>query len=115
MEARDIRGRTPLMAAAVNNRPEAVRVLISREAELDIQEKENGQTALIWAVRNRNPEIVRLLLSAGADADVENREGQTAKDLALLASTEEEGEGVKRVREALGCGDEPEEGRENQD
>jgi len=45
----------------------------------------------MWAVRNRNPELVRLLMSAAADADIENRKGQTAKDLALLASAEDGG------------------------
>lgn len=96
-------GYSALMGAVVNNRPEAARILIERDAELDIQENENGQTALMWAVRNRNPELVRLLLSAGADTDIENREGQTAKDLALLASAENGGGEVKVIREALGC------------
>lgn len=99
-------GYSALMAAVVNNRPESARILVAHEAELDIQEKENGQTALMWAVRNRNPALVQLLLSAGADTAIENRKGQTAKDLALLASAEDEGERLELVREALGCGDE---------
>ena len=95
-------GYSALMGAVVNNRPGAARILLARGAELDIQEKENGQTALMWAVRNRNPELVQLLLSAGADADIENRKGQTAKDLAMLVSAEED-EDMEAIREALGC------------
>lgn len=104
-------GYSALMGAVVNNRPESVKILIERGAELDVQEKENDQTALIWAVRNRNPELVRLLLTAGADPDIENRKGQTAKDLVVLASVEEESEEVGLICEALGCEAELESGK----
>lgn len=107
LEERDIRGRTPLIVAAEEGHVEKVRNLVGKgariDAELNVQENENGQTALMWAVRNRNPELVRLLLSAGADTDIENREGQTAKDLAILASAGDECEEVTVIREALGC------------
>ncbi|ERS85881.1 hypothetical protein Q672_16175 [Marinobacter sp. EVN1] len=91
-----------LLGAVSANRPEAVRLLLARGADPDIQEYENGQTALMMAVRNRNPELVRLLLSAGADPELVNKSGKSARDLALAASAGE-GEPMQQVINALGC------------
>lgn len=91
-----------LLGPVIANRPEAVRLLLARGADPDIQENENGQTALMMAVRNRNPELVKLLVSAGANAELVNNAGKSAKDLALEAIA---GEGVpmQQVLNALGC------------
>ncbi|WP_456490117.1 ankyrin repeat domain-containing protein [Marinobacter nauticus] len=91
-----------LLGAVSANRPEAVRLLLARGADPDIQEYENGQTALMMAVRNRNPELVRLLLSAGADPELVNKAGKSARDLALVASAGK-GEPMQQVLNALGC------------
>ncbi len=101
IDHREKTGYTALMGAAVNNRPDTARILLERGADPDIQETENGQTALMWGVRNRNPEVVKLLLSAGADTTLVNHDGETAKDLALKASTGASPENLEEIREAL--------------
>ncbi len=62
------RGDTLLILAAYHCQPAVVRLLLTRQPELD-RANDNGQTALGAAVFRRSVEIVDLLLAAGADPD----------------------------------------------
>ena len=70
VEARDNRGSTPLLFAALaNSNPEVVQVLLDAGADLEAR-TEWGATPLMFAARhNENPEIVQALLNAGADLE----------------------------------------------
>ncbi|MCW2550084.1 MAG: ankyrin-like protein [Mycobacterium sp.] len=60
------KGDTLLILAAYHTHPEAVRVLLERQADTD-RVNDNGQTALGAAIVRNSAEIVTALLDAGAD------------------------------------------------
>ncbi|MFC6103493.1 ankyrin repeat domain-containing protein [Olivibacter domesticus] len=70
-------GSSPLISAALFNKPEMVKLLIDAGADLDFQNKE-GSTALITAAFFGRPEIVKMLLDSGADKTIKNKYGATA-------------------------------------
>lgn len=59
-------GFTPLIWAAICNKPDAVKFLIARKANLNLQNNLQN-TALIYAARNGYDGCVKLLLDAQAD------------------------------------------------
>lgn len=88
-------GRTPLMAAAANEKLEMVRLLLDRGADIHYQEsakvlteiapakaesgtpatlklekQRSGHTALSLAVVNKHPDVVKFLLAKGANRDL---------------------------------------------
>ena len=69
-------GTTPLMMAAVWNRLQIVRTLISAGAKVNISD-EGGGTALIYAVWKGHVEVIRELLQHGADPNARTRDGRT--------------------------------------
>ncbi len=79
-------GQTALMYAVssfwANNRAEVVAFLISRGADVNLQDEE-GQTALMAA--GENTDAVKALIEAGADVDLRDREGNTAMMLGTVA------------------------------
>lgn len=86
VNARNFFGKTPLMMAAHLNRPDAVRVLLENQADVNARTErstyecgyaiERGQrTALMYAAENAGIETVRLLLAAGADTAVKDSKG----------------------------------------
>ncbi len=69
---------TPLMKAALNGHPEAVRKLLDKGAQVELVDK-GGYSAMMLAASNGHVEVVRLLLDHGADIDrVEQTQGMTA-------------------------------------
>ncbi len=69
---------TPLMKAALNGHPEAVRKLLEKGAAVELVDK-GGYSAMMLAASNGHAEVVRLLLDHGADIDrVEQTQGMTA-------------------------------------
>jgi len=64
-----------MYAAAFNENPEVLRVLLSAGADLHVKDKDGGTALMYAAVDNENPEVLRVLLSAGADASVKNNSG----------------------------------------
>ena len=58
--ARGLKQRTPLMAAAAFNKPDAVKMLLDKGANTDAKD-EDGKTAIDVAKENGNDEIVALL------------------------------------------------------
>ena len=69
VNARDVRGMTPLMLAVATDRqnPDVVRALIDRKADVNVRSLA-GETALDWARKIGNPSIVQMLERAGAAA-----------------------------------------------
>jgi ankyrin repeat protein len=70
------RCRTPLIAAVQGGQYEAVKLLISRGADVNKRMK-RGQTALMFASYYGHTELVKLLLASGADVNTDF-EGDTA-------------------------------------
>jgi ankyrin repeat protein len=63
-------GITPLMLAARAGKADAVKLLLSRDAQVNHTETRRKQTALMWAVAENHADVVKLLLKAGADTNV---------------------------------------------
>tara|TARA_B100001093_G_scaffold2503_1_gene2523 strand:+ start:150 stop:575 length:426 start_codon:yes stop_codon:yes gene_type:complete len=67
-------GRTPLINAVSEGNIELAKDLISKGAELDIQD-DNGWCALHFAAQNKEDEISIALLEGGADPDLTDSHG----------------------------------------
>ncbi|UCG39380.1 MAG: ankyrin repeat domain-containing protein [bacterium] len=73
-------GLTPLHTAVIGGHGEAVRLLVSRGA--DINARDSGMnTPLHWAALAGDADLVRLLLDEGARYELSNGKGQTALDI----------------------------------
>lgn len=79
--AKDNRGRTPLVLASNMGFVDGVELLISRNARID-ESNDTGETPLIAAVHRRDLDMVRILLKAGADPDRADNSGRSARDYA---------------------------------
>ena len=60
-------GQTMLMTAALAGKADAVRLLLTRDATVDVAEPYRGQTALMWAAAEGNADAAAVLVEAGAD------------------------------------------------
>ncbi len=77
MNAKDSRGRTPVMAATHRNQVESVKVLI--EAGADINERDDrSDNPFLYAGAEGLLDILKLTIDAGADPTLSNRYGGTA-------------------------------------
>jgi ankyrin repeat protein len=88
---RDATGWTPLLAAAYGKYPTALRFLLERGADINIQceckgSGYGGATALILASRNGGVQSVKALLQKGADVNRKDEKGETALKLATTDS-----------------------------
>ena len=83
VNARDVRGLTPLVLACNLGFDEGVALLIENKARVD-EPTATGETPLIMAVHRRALGMMRLLLAAGADPDRADNSGRSARDYALL-------------------------------
>ena len=68
---------TPLIQAALNGHADAIRVLISRGAEVNKPEPSDGNTALHAAAQEGHLLVIELLMSKGARHDVRSNYGRT--------------------------------------
>src|SRR5262249_16983619 len=64
-------GETALMTASRTGKPDAIKLLLDRGANINAKESVRGQTALMWAVTENHPDAVKLLLSRGADINAQ--------------------------------------------
>lgn len=78
-------GRTALMAAAIDSKPEAAQVLIDAGADTDIQDP-GGWSALHLAAQSGSVEIARMLLDSGASVDPVDAHGNTPLSNATFES-----------------------------
>ena len=76
-------GSTPLIVAAVFDKPEIAKALIDAGAELDITNNE-GSTAIHSAAFFCRTDILQMLLDAGADKNIRNNYGATALESAQV-------------------------------
>jgi uncharacterized protein len=83
VNARDARGKTPLVIAANLGFDEGVQLLVDQKAKVD-EPDSTGETPLISAVHNRKVGLMRILLKAGANPDRRDNSGRSARDYALL-------------------------------
>jgi uncharacterized protein len=83
VNARNVRGTTPLQIAASLGFQEGVELLLGRQARID-EPNAAGETPLITSVHRRDLATVRLLLKAGANPDRADNSGRSARDYALL-------------------------------
>jgi hypothetical protein len=72
-------GSSPLITAAIFDKPEMAKLLIDAGADINFQNND-GSTALISAAFFGRPEIVQMLLEKGADKTIKNKYGTTALD-----------------------------------
>jgi ankyrin repeat protein len=66
------------MTCAATGNADAVRLLISRGADVNAKEHTQHQDALMWAAAERHADVVRALIDAGADLRARTRQGFTA-------------------------------------
>src|SRR5690242_5844943 len=81
VESRDGLKRTPLHVAAYCNKPEIVKFLVSKGANLNKQDR-NQDSPLIIATRYGREGVVKILLEAKADATIKGLQGETALEQA---------------------------------
>lgn len=70
-------GMTPLMLCAVYDRTDKMKMLIEKNASVNLKDL-SGNTALIIAASNGNMASVKVLMENGASAEIENSSGATA-------------------------------------
>ena len=83
IDAKNVKGYSPLMLAAYHGRAEVVRYLLTRGADANSADND-GSTVLMGAAFKGDIDVVRLLIEAGADIDAHNAKGQTAIDFAHM-------------------------------
>ncbi len=83
VDARDEKGRTPLMLAALNGATTLADHLVKKGAALDAVDP-LGTTALMLAVENEDDRIARQLIAAGAALDLADQSGRRALHRAIL-------------------------------
>jgi ankyrin repeat protein len=76
IDLKDKNGFTPLMAAAVWQNYDIVKLLVENGADLNIQDN-MGNTAIFRAIFTRNNDILKLLIRSGADVNIPNASGDT--------------------------------------
>ncbi len=70
-------GWTALTAATFYKKPEMVKLLLEKQAIVDIQDR-SGRTPLLYAAAMGTEEITTLLLKAGANPNIQDKNGRTA-------------------------------------
>lgn len=83
------KGFTPLHAATIGGREEAIKLLLDNGALIDPREKEENRTPLHIATQNGNKRIVELLISRGADINAHAIDNITPLHMAVIISNEE--------------------------
>ena len=75
----NVNGTTPLIAACAKRIPNAVKVLLLHNVDVNAKETEfaGGKTALHHAVENDQYETARMLLDAGASPCIGDKYGRT--------------------------------------
>jgi ankyrin repeat protein len=77
VNARDVKGFTPLIIAVYNNQPSVAAYLIESGADIDAQDTA-GNTALMGVSFKGYYEVAEMLIDAGADVNMRNGNGAPA-------------------------------------
>ncbi|XP_077443980.1 NF-kappa-B inhibitor epsilon [Stigmatopora argus] len=83
LETQNWRGLACLHLAALSRQHQIMKLLLTKGADLNIQEGTSGKTALHLAVEMNDPTSVKLLLSSGANVDAAMFNGCTPLHLAV--------------------------------
>jgi ankyrin repeat protein len=86
------------MLAAVSGKPDAVKTLLERGANVNAKENTRGETALTFAAAAGRADVIRVLTAKGADAMVTTK----VVDLAGLAKEEQERFAAERALNGRG-------------
>jgi ankyrin repeat protein len=97
LEARDVRGATPLMYAAAFGNFETFKLILDAGSDVNAHNNHNA-TALLWAARDT--ERAKLLIERGADVNAASTEGQTPL---IAASSQRDGSPVVALLVAKGA------------
>ena len=81
-DIKDIHGRTLLVKASCDNLLGLVKLLIQKNANLNIQSKISASTAIMMALEYDFTEIAKLLIQSGADLNIKRCDKKTALDIA---------------------------------
>jgi ankyrin repeat protein len=73
---------TPLMAAAVGNKPVIGELLIQKGAKINTTDSINNFTPVIWAVVNNNVEFIKMIVKYNPDINIVSKYGFKAEDIA---------------------------------
>jgi ankyrin repeat protein len=87
LSARGKNGTTALISYVWRERPDIIKQLLDRGADVNLQDND-GDTALHGAAQNGNAEIVRLLLAKRANVDARNKVGGTPLMWAAVYGTD---------------------------
>lgn len=85
INARRFEGATALHLAAACNKPRIIELLISKEADVNIQDL-RGQTPLMFSVTFAAYDALQALIKCHADPDIVNNSGQTVFDMAAISN-----------------------------
>jgi hypothetical protein len=77
VNARDMKGFTPLILAAYNEQPQIVELLLASGADIDAQDAA-GNTALMGVCFKGYKDIAKKLIEAGANVNLRNSNGAPA-------------------------------------
>lgn len=69
-------GKTSLISAVIHKHLNVVRLLLAKNALLDMQDKE-GKTALMWACERGDLQTIEALLEKGANPNIADKNGET--------------------------------------
>ena len=83
VNAVDLTGRTALIYAASGPFAPTVQLLITRGADPNIRDADEGFTALMFAAAEGQVEVIKALLSHGADVTIKDTDGDNALDFAV--------------------------------
>ncbi len=72
----DIDGRTPLHYSAIKNNYEAIKLLTTLNAGINVQDKD-GRTSLHYCAMNDNFEAIKLIVTLNAGINVQDKDGRT--------------------------------------
>lgn len=78
INARDVKGFSPLIIAVYNNQPAVVDMLLQRGADKELQDEGAGNTALMGVCFRGYKEIAAKLIEAGVDVNQRNNQGANA-------------------------------------
>lgn len=96
----DNKGMLALVDAVTENRPDIVRLLLKRGAQVNKPGDEYGWTPLHQAAQMGNSTLIGFLVEAGADLSAVTKEGNTPEMIARIAGKKSAAEQLARLRAA---------------
>ncbi|BFM48473.1 ankyrin repeat domain-containing protein [Marinomonas sp. THO17] len=99
VNALGINGKTPIIEAVLNNKPESVKALLKYKANLDISYQSN--TPLMLAVQSGDKQVVDDLIAVKQQFNSTNQLGYTAINFTALAETNGSDQALSEIAKSL--------------